>query len=181
MVFVTAAKDFWEYDDILLIGTPKRQVELPKIPDIKAIAGSSVKPLQKTSFRTFSMDRLEPVEVLEVVVTSVEKSEPEPPGPEESSNVSLKKVVFNAEEKVNSSFVYPNPFRNYVNIQIKQLPSDGALFTLFDLSGKNVRQQKLNNATTRIFLGQLAAGVYSYQVTDQKGKSIAFGKLIKGE
>ncbi|HET6993639.1 MAG TPA: T9SS type A sorting domain-containing protein [Chitinophagaceae bacterium] len=181
MVFVTAAKDLWEYDDILLIGKPKKQIELPKIPDVKALAGNTVKPLQKIQSPKPSLERPAPVDVLEIVEISEEVSEPDPVEADNRRDVFSRKIVSNAEGITDNSVVYPNPFKNYVNIQIKELPANGAMLTLYDLSGKSIRQQKLNNLNTRIFLGQLAAGIYTYRVTDQKGQSIAFGKLVKGE
>ncbi|TMI68603.1 MAG: T9SS type A sorting domain-containing protein [Bacteroidetes bacterium] len=189
MVFVTAAKDLWEYDDILLIGSPKKQIELPKIPDIKTIAGNSVKPLQRVELPLLSL-RITEHDVIfpdasycagRLVKKTKKETAPDAVAPDKSREASLKKAAYNVEEKVNSSFVYPNPFKSFVNIQIKQMPSNGAMFTLFDLSGKSVRQQKLDNTNTRVYLGQLAAGIYTYRVTGEKGQSIAFGKLVKGE
>jgi hypothetical protein len=183
MVFVTAASDLWEYDDILLIGKPKTQFQLPKIPDVKAIAGTSVRPLQKIQSVpvTFRFTKTETSDCSLTGKIVKKETVPNAVAADKSTDVSLKKVVYNAEERMNTSVVYPNPFKSYFNILIKVLPANGAMLTIYDLSGKSVRQQKLNNSNTRIFLGQLAAGVYTYQATDSKGKSIAFGKLVKDE
>ncbi len=181
MAYVTAAKDLWEFDDILLFSAPKQKFDLPRIPDVKAVAGNSVKTPQKVEAPELSLERPEPVDMIEVRLVDVVQEEMTEELPPPKAIYTAPKAVAGVEPQQNGSDVFPNPFNSYVNIRIKEMPSNGAMLTMYDMTGKNVRQQKLNNPFTKIYLAQLAPGVYTYKVVDQKGQSIAFGKIVKGE
>lgn len=65
--------------------------------------------------------------------------------------------------------VYPNPSKDGVyNISLKEAPKSGATLTIYDMTGKAVLNQSLNQANTKIDLGAYANGNY-------------FGKIVNGD
>jgi hypothetical protein len=75
---------------------------------------------------------------------------------------------------------YPNPFQSDIILEMGERPADGTTFTLYDLTGKMIRQQLITNMRTNVRLGSLPAATYIYQVVDAKRKLISSGKLVKG-
>jgi hypothetical protein len=85
-----------------------------------------------------------------------------------------------AEKAATIVTVYPNPFTSAVTIDIAELPVGGAIVNVYDMNGRQVKQQRTNDNRTEIVLDKLAAGIYLYQVSDNTGKAISSGKLVKG-
>jgi hypothetical protein len=71
------------------------------------------------------------------------------------------------------NFVYPNPVRNVVNID---LASQSANFVLADISGKSVHNSKLNNGANTVSLKKITPGIYFYRL--QSEDHISSGKLV---
>jgi Secretion system C-terminal sorting domain/WD40-like Beta Propeller Repeat len=152
MVFVTSPNSLWESDDIVLVNTMKEEVDTAlKLASIIVNTDSILK------------DEVDISQQLTVV----------------TSNASLRKVI--SKEALPSLKVFPNPFTATINIEINELTSEGALFNLYDLSGKIIKQQKINNERTSISFNQLSSGIYAYQIIDGKGKLIYSGKLVKSQ
>ncbi|MBL7740982.1 MAG: PD40 domain-containing protein [Chitinophagaceae bacterium] len=86
------------------------------------------------------------------------------------------------KEKVTTTQVrtFPNPFLTDVIIEMNSEPGDGTIFLLFDLTGKQLKQQRVTSTKTSIQLSGLPAATYIYQVIDGKKRVIASGKLVKG-
>ncbi len=59
--------------------------------------------------------------------------------------------------------IYPNPTKDFINIQSAQ---ENLMITLFDLKGQELKQLKSNQGNTKIDLSNLAAGVYTLQLSD---------------
>ncbi|MEG1498586.1 MAG: PCMD domain-containing protein [Bacteroidales bacterium] len=86
-----------------------------------------------------------------------------------------------ANENLNNKIkvsVYPNPATEYVNVI---LPNDirESNMDIFDQSGRKVLSQILNQTTTRIELGNLSTGFYTYRIVSNAGENLASGKIIK--
>jgi hypothetical protein len=93
----------------------------------------------------------------------------------DANNLTVKSKVSATQVKT-----FPNPFQSDVILEMSDLPSDGTIFNLYDLTGKIIRQQRIVNLRTNIQLGNLPAATYIYQLVDGKGKLVSSGKLVKG-
>jgi hypothetical protein len=62
--------------------------------------------------------------------------------------------------------VYPNPARNNITVILPENISY-AVFTLYDMQGKALVKQNINNQDA-ISVNNLAAGIYIYNVTTEK-------------
>lgn len=80
-----------------------------------------------------------------------------------------------AEVRNSSVHVYPNPFRNYLQVEMEE----NGTITLFDVSGKMVQTAMLKEGPNRLEVGVLPAGLYYYALKNLKGGTIASGKLLK--
>jgi hypothetical protein len=76
--------------------------------------------------------------------------------------------------------VYPNPFQDHFIFELSKEPGAGTLLTLFDLNGRQLRQQRISSMKNTISVGELPAGTYFYHVTNSEGKLIASGKVVRG-
>jgi hypothetical protein len=70
--------------------------------------------------------------------------------------------------------IYPNPTREYIHIILPENVSN-AVFTIYDMQGKALIQQNINNQDV-VSVSNLAAGIYIYSVRTDKEKHE--GKLI---
>ncbi len=74
--------------------------------------------------------------------------------------------------------ITPNPFNITTSISLhSSRPIINARLILFDVFGKEIRDQKLESGTSRLERGTLTAGVYFYKVLTAEG-SFATGKLV---
>ncbi len=74
--------------------------------------------------------------------------------------------------------VYPNPTKGPVSVyNTSGLTS--LEFSLYDVTGRKVEQQKLENVTSTINITGLGEGVYIYVLQDEKASVIKTGKIIK--
>ena len=73
--------------------------------------------------------------------------------------------------------IYPNPFSNYVNIDLPNEDIAGVMISLIDISGKKVLQESLNNGTLN--LSMLPEGFYTLFI--QTGNQIINSKIIKSK
>jgi hypothetical protein len=65
--------------------------------------------------------------------------------------------------KAHDAIVYPNPGRDYLMIQSGPQIS-GAQFTLYDMKGNSVMEEKINTTQMRLNTINLAAGVYPWRI-----------------
>lgn len=65
--------------------------------------------------------------------------------------------------------VYPNPASEYIDVT--NTTNETCKYSMFDATGRVVRQQQSNTQTTRIMLDGLAAGVYVLQMQSETGLS----------
>ncbi|SNB33868.1 T9SS type A sorting domain-containing protein [Flavobacterium psychrophilum] len=87
-------------------------------------------------------------------------------GTNDFPNISLKMLV------------YPNPTAALVNLKIESLSSNALEYHLFDLTGKQISNQKIKQAETQIPLENLPSATYFLNVSDNN-KIIKSFKIIK--
>ncbi len=77
---------------------------------------------------------------------------------------------------ISSVSVYPNPFSDKVTVAVNTTSLNNASVSLTDMSGRIVKQVEISTPATTFSKGELAAGMYLYQVFNN-GTRIATGKL----
>jgi hypothetical protein len=81
------------------------------------------------------------------------------------------------EAKAHDAILYPNPGREFLNIQSGP-QINGALFTLYDMQGRPVLEERINKIQLKLNTSNLPAGVYAWQIVF-KNKVIESGKWVK--
>ena len=84
-------------------------------------------------------------------------------------------VGINANTKENIA-VYPNPVSE--NLFVNMAGIQGASVLVFDITGKKVAQQILNEKTNTVNVASLANGMYVYQVNNSANGTLKTGKFI---
>jgi len=79
--------------------------------------------------------------------------------------------------KVSELILYPNPGTSQLNIRTA-VQRIGGIFTMYDISGKQVFQQNITQSITQINTEHLPAGAYIYNYVHE-GKEIENGKWVK--
>ena len=73
--------------------------------------------------------------------------------------------------------VYPNPFNNFVNIQLDEICHNLSL-AVYDLKGELIAKRNYQNIINLTYFVQAPPGIYILQLSNNKGK-IAAIKLTK--
>ncbi len=73
--------------------------------------------------------------------------------------------------------VYPNPAENEIYIDFDNAGVYSSTIELFDMSGKKLMEQFMNQTTTAMNIANLNSGLYMYKVSNQKG--FVSGRFIK--
>ena len=73
--------------------------------------------------------------------------------------------------------VYPNPFAEMAQFEIKGIESASFYFSLFDINGRLVRQEKFNGNNYQFNRNGLSAGFYFFEISKQEGL-VSSGKLV---
>jgi hypothetical protein len=81
------------------------------------------------------------------------------------------------QDKSHDAIIYPNPGTDYLNIQSGPQIT-GAEFYLFDMQGKLVLDEKINNTQLKVNTANLASGTYPWNIVF-KNKVIESGKWVK--
>jgi hypothetical protein len=81
------------------------------------------------------------------------------------------------EFKISNAIIYPNPGIEYLNIQSGPQIT-GAEFYLFDVNGKAVMVEKINNTQLKVNTAYLPSGTYPWHIVF-KNKVIESGKWVK--
>lgn len=74
--------------------------------------------------------------------------------------------------------VYPNPTTALVNLKIENLSFNTLEYYLFDITGKQISSQKINQPETQIPLENLPSATYFLNVSDNNKRIKSF-KIIK--
>jgi hypothetical protein len=88
--------------------------------------------------------------------------------------------ILNAEQQTlaDEIQVYPNPARAELQVDVPAQIGRGQ-FHLLDLHGKTLLQHPIHAGQGEVLLPELPAGIYLYQVRDQRGNLAKAGKLVK--
>jgi uncharacterized repeat protein (TIGR01451 family) len=92
----------------------------------------------------------------------------------ESNLVGLSSASSTNEIKIN---VYPNPAKDDVTFEIKNVELNNYSLQIFNSIGSSVLQRKISNNKITIQKGSLPAGIYFYQISHPQGVA-GIGKLI---
>ena len=85
-------------------------------------------------------------------------------------------VLNNESFNENTNFsIYPNPTKNNVNIDV--LNVDNTSVEVFDIKGRKLFVQKLNNSTNTVNIENLAAGVYLFKIISNQAATTI--KVVK--
>jgi len=75
--------------------------------------------------------------------------------------------------------IYPNPFKDFLTIKNNNVASEQLLFSIFDITGREIKRNLLHKGTEQISIDTAARGFYFYQVINTKGELIVNGKLVR--
>ena len=89
----------------------------------------------------------------------------------------IKDDIKNIQEQKKLFDIYPNPTKEIITIKFANY-IENSKFELFDLQGKIVYNEKINESNNSIHLNQLSNGIYFYIISTD-GKSLQTGKLSK--
>jgi len=73
-----------------------------------------------------------------------------------------------SENKSNRFAVYPNPLKNEITVDLKELTGPTTV-TVFDYSGRKLVEKEISNALQKLDLGFLSNGVYVIQLRNPEG------------
>ena len=79
---------------------------------------------------------------------------------------------------LNEIRIYPNPFADYLKIEMAKTPIGERMLLLYNTKGEQVLQQKLSSEWQYLDAYELSKGIYFYQL-QQKNQKISTGKLVK--
>lgn len=74
---------------------------------------------------------------------------------------------------------YPNPFTSDFTIDISELPVAATTISIYNINGSMVKQQRIINKQSKVDLGKMSSGVYTFTVTTTAGELLSSGKLVK--
>ncbi|MEY3420288.1 MAG: hypothetical protein RIR48_568 [Bacteroidota bacterium] len=74
--------------------------------------------------------------------------------------------------------LFPNPTKDRLNIYIIS-PNSANQIKIFDVAGKMIYQQNVNEMLTTLDVDQLAKGMYFVKVIDEEGVEISSQKFVK--
>lgn len=91
-------------------------------------------------------------------------------------------VVSGMEETATSisAKVFPNPTLDFIILDVKNVGIQGMSYSLIDLQGKTITQQKLSSEQTNISMRELSNGTYFIKLTDNT-KELKTFKIIKNK
>jgi uncharacterized repeat protein (TIGR01451 family) len=73
--------------------------------------------------------------------------------------------------------IYPNPFQDNTTIELIDAPLGNYQFELYDILGRPIMTQNIDNQRFNFERNNLDAGIYFYKITDGK-KTVGKGKMI---
>ncbi len=76
--------------------------------------------------------------------------------------------------------VYPNPFFDYLQVELVKSSTNAALYTFYlqNSQAQVLLNQHINGAIERIDTGRLPSGLYFYLIKDAQGSVVASGKVV---
>ncbi len=68
-----------------------------------------------------------------------------------------------------SVMAYPNPARNFINVNITGADNKGTMVQLFNTAGQVMLNKTLQNGTTQLDISRMASGVYQLRLVNSNG------------
>ncbi|MBL7682809.1 MAG: T9SS type A sorting domain-containing protein [Flavipsychrobacter sp.] len=92
--------------------------------------------------------------------------------------------VANTSALITAATHYPNPAKNYTNIELKLSQSQALSISITDMQGRIVYHLPLQHYTAavhsiRIPMQSLVSGIYNYAINNGSAKLMAYGKIVK--
>ncbi len=88
--------------------------------------------------------------------------------PDVTTNPAMLTILLNTTAfDLNNLRLYPNPTASHVNIELKGLGS--AALEIFDMNGRQIKSQLLQDGVTPVDISNVAAGVYLFRITTANG------------
>jgi hypothetical protein len=81
-------------------------------------------------------------------------------------------------ESVKESPVYPNPVKRGNDIHFRIDDSSASEISVYDVSGKLLKKQNINQNNNVVNTQDLTSGTYIYKITSSGNKIISSGKII---
>jgi len=76
--------------------------------------------------------------------------------------------------------VFPNPFNDKITVDLSLLPVRAERFVLYDLNGRAIKTFILNHSLSNQYnTSELNAGLYFYEILNEKNELLGRGKLLK--
>ncbi len=76
--------------------------------------------------------------------------------------------------------VFPNPFNDKITVDVSRLPVRAERFVLYDVNGRAIKIFILNNSLSSQYnVNELSAGLYFYEILNEKNELMGRGKLLK--
>ena len=75
-------------------------------------------------------------------------------------------------------FVYPNPVKDFITIQLNSIKNESLKFIVYNLLGQSVGDFELTSNNLQLDLSHLSNGVYYYSIKN-KGELILRNKFVK--
>lgn len=76
--------------------------------------------------------------------------------------------------------VYPNPTSSFLNLRIENYTIENLQYSLFNINGKEISSQKIENPQTQINMNNLPSALYLLKVIEE-GKLLKTFKIIKNQ
>lgn len=74
--------------------------------------------------------------------------------------------------------IYPNPAKDYLNINIRESMENTLFICIEDVTGKQIFKETINSSDYKIGLGQFEDGMYILKISDIKGIGVKTEKII---
>lgn len=100
-----------------------------------------------------------------------------------SSSLTHNVTVVNCPTSISEDYfaseieIFPNPFSDYFNIQVKNIAMLPLEIRVYDLLGKAIKSIWIRDSETKIYRENLLPGIYLYKVF-RSGSSIGRGKIL---
>jgi hypothetical protein len=93
----------------------------------------------------------------------------------------MSNVVTSVTNYSNGDYVrtYPNPVFNLMKVEYKLGMQRELTLKVYDMSGREVLEQKKVKSGDQVNMSQLLRGIYQYQLIDKTGKLLMADKLLK--
>lgn len=160
----TDSGEFYDLGEIMSIGTePGKATANISIPENATVGAVRMRVIMKYDWNT-PMAPIDPCDSTNFYVGQIE---------DYTINVSPALSVSDIND-VKTSY-YPNPVKDLLNISCERAIKN---ISIYDLSGKNVKDQKINGKDAKVDISSLNSGIYVVAITDLNNQIKSF-KIVK--